>query len=942
MFNFVCEKKMNLRSELLKILSPTQILDKPIELIAYASDASIYRLIPKAVVQPESNKEIQALFELSHRIKIPITFRAAGTSLCGQAVSDGILVDVSRYWNKIEVQENGKSVSVQPGAIGSIVNAYLKNHQAKIGPDPASINACMIGGILANNSSGMCCGVTNNSYHTIESIEFILPNGILLNTASDNADSKLKDQAPELYQGLLEIKKEIISDPKLNLRIREKYKIKNTTGYSLNSFIDFERPVDILAHLLIGSEGTLAFISNAVMKTLPDYPLKYTGLLFFDNIENACSSIQLINDSGASAIELMDRAALRSVEHLKALPHFVKDLPDTASAFLVEYQCSNQDELSLIIAKVEQICNQLPLLKKPDFTSDTDKQADMWTVRKGLFPSVGAVRAKGTTVIIEDIAFSLDKLSSAIKDLQSLFQKHQYYNAIIFGHAKDGNIHFVISQSFNSQDAIKRYDLFMKDMVSLVVEKYDGALKAEHGTGRNIAPFVETEWGESAYNIMKRVKALIDPENLLNPGVIINHDKNSHINDLKSLPEVDDLITKCIECGFCEPQCPSRNLTLTPRQRIVIQRELERLGRSNNHEKRNQLLKDLDYYSFDTCAMDGLCETQCPVSINTAELTLLNRQGNSSYLYRKIASWLSHHFLFLEKILKLSLKFGHSLGHKNMYLLTKTMRRINKNFPLWSHYIPRPAKALPHSKGNNYFAVYFPSCSSRIMSDVASSEKSIAEVFLSLSEKANKLLLLPEDSKGNCCGALFKSNGEVEAYKDSVNQLIEKFWHWSNGGELIIVVDMTYCTQNLLNSLHYLTEENQKKYQFLTIVDHIDFVSKYIISNIKINKKIDRVVLHPNCSAQKLKLTENMRQMALRCANEVHVPIHLGCCGMAGNRGLQFPELTKSATEMEAMEVKQKQYQGYYSNGITCEIGMSQAVEQNYQSILYLVDRVSQ
>jgi D-lactate dehydrogenase len=201
-----------------------------------------------------------------------------------------------------------------------------------------------------------------------------------------------------------------------------------------------------------------------------------------------------------------------------------------------------------------------------------EEQAFLWKVRKGLFPAVGAVRVSGTSVILEDLAFPVEQLGDAIIDLQRLFNEYGYYNAIIFGHAKDGNLHFVITQSFNETPEVDRYDKFMREVVKLVINKYDGALKAEHGTGRNMAPFVETEWGGDAYAIMKRIKKIIDPDNLLNPGVIINDDANVHIRNLKELPTVEEEVDKCIECGYCEHVCPSRDITTTPRGRFVARR----------------------------------------------------------------------------------------------------------------------------------------------------------------------------------------------------------------------------------------------------------------------------------------------------------------------------------------------------------------------------------
>lgn len=422
----------------------------------------------------------------------------------------------------------------------------------------------MIGGILSNNSSGMCCGVKLNAYHTTKYIRFILPDGKMFNTEIHADYKRFEEECPHIFNELAAIRKEIVADAALFAKIRKKYATKNTVGYSLNAFADHEHPLDILAKLLIGAEGTLAFIAEAVLQTVPDYEFKATSLLYFPDIYSACQAIVPLRNAGAEAVELMDRASLRSVELFSGMPAVVKTLPPAAAALLVEFQ---DNSLKLLQVRVDMFLSHvhhLSLLYAPVFTADNEEQAFLWKVRKGLFPAVGAVRISGTSVILEDVAVAVEKLGDAIVDLQQLFIEFGYNNAIIFGHAKDGNLHFVITQSFNQPSEVDRYDRFLKAVVKLIVGKYDGALKAEHGTGRNIAPFVETEWGGDAYRIMKRLKQCIDPKNLLNPGVILNDDRNIHISNLKELPTVEEEVDKCIECGYCEHKCPSRDITTTP------------------------------------------------------------------------------------------------------------------------------------------------------------------------------------------------------------------------------------------------------------------------------------------------------------------------------------------------------------------------------------------
>jgi len=555
---------MDIQSQLTQIIHPTRVRTRLIDRIAYANDASYFRLVPQAVVQPNSISEIQSLFKLTQQHKIPMTFRAAGTSLSGQAVTDGILVDISKHWDKYNIEDDAKHIRFQPGLIGGALNNVLKPHRRRIGPDPASIDVCMMGGILANNSSGMCCGVIENSYRTIHSMTFVLPNGFTLDTASPNANQIFENEQPHITKGLLELKERILNSSTeykgetLARKIHRRYQMKNNNGYLLNAFLDFESPLDILTHLLIGSEGTLGFIAEAVFHTLPDYAYKYTGQMYFKNVRDAAAAITPIKQSGARAAEIMDRESLRSVEHLPGAPEILKQLPDGTTAILVEYQAEDLESISRFGKEAERVIKGLNLIHDVEFTDDPVAQAALWKPRKGIIPSVGAMRPPGTISVNEDVAFPIEYLADAVTDLRQLFNDFGYHEGAIFGHAKDGNLHFLVNQAFDNEEQIDHFDNFLRGMVGIVSGKYDGSLKAEHGTGRNMAPFVETEWGAEAYAIMRNLKSLLDPDNMLNPNVVINDNPQAHVTHLKSLTLVSPQIDKCIECGFCESKCPSR------------------------------------------------------------------------------------------------------------------------------------------------------------------------------------------------------------------------------------------------------------------------------------------------------------------------------------------------------------------------------------------------
>lgn len=954
-------------TSLTSILPASRIRDRLIDRIAYANDASYFRLVPQAVVQPNSIGEIQALFQFSQQNRIPMTFRAAGTSLSGQAVTDGILVDISKHWGEYSVEEHASKIRFQPGIVGGFINNVLKPHGRRIGPDPASIDACMMGGILANNSSGMCCGTTENSYKTIHSMTFVLPNSFTLDTSHPDAYKIFENEQPHIAKGLLELKQRILNsnakykNETLAEKIRRRYQLKNNNGYLLNAFLDFENPLDILIHLLIGSEGTLGFIAEGVLHTLPDYTYKYTGQMYFKNIRDAVAAVYPIKQSGARAVEVMDRESLRSVEHLPGVPAILKELPAGATAILAEYQASDSETMLQFKKEAGCVIHELKLIHDVEFTDDPIQQAALWKPRKGIIASVGAMRPRGTTSVNEDIAFPVQHLADAVMDLRHLFDDFGYTEGVIFGHAKDGNLHFLVNQAFDTPEQIQFFDKFLREMVGIVSGKYDGSLKAEHGTGRNMAPFVETEWGAEAYAIMRDLKSLLDPDGMLNPGVLINDDPQAHVTHLKSLTLVAPEIDKCIECGFCESKCPSRRLTLSPRQRIVVQRELAsmRLAALDSLEA-DSVSDDYAYAGIDTCALDGLCGTACPVGIDTGKF--IKRLRAEEVKSNKSTEWVVKNFGAVEKAVGLGISLGHAAekvigvnGVKSVSVIAEKV--TGSRLPKWNKSIPRHPKKLSDLRGlsGSKEFIYFPSCISRQMgvpsfkyqlsgaSDLTpdTSHMALSEAFLTIAKRANINLHIPPNADGHCCGMPFSSKGYKSANQAALHKTLTQMWDWSEQGKYPIVIDTTSCTHTLKTCGDDLTPEDKEIWNQLTILDGVEFLHDHVMPKLEIKPVDEEVILHPNCSARKLNLDSKMQAIAKQCVKNAVVPFALGCCAFAGDRGLTHPELTASATEKETAEILKRDYDGYYSSNITCEIGMKEATGKDYVSIVYLVEKAS-
>ncbi|VXB22626.1 Predicted D-lactate dehydrogenase, Fe-S protein, FAD/FMN-containing [Flavobacterium sp. 9R] len=706
-FTFLLRKTMSLspsyqkfKDQIAAVLDTGRILTNPLQTLAYGTDASFYRLIPKMVLLVHSEAEVVAIIKAANALNIALTFRAAGTSLSGQAITDSVLVVATHGWKNYELLDDKQKIKLEPGIVGARANTFLAPYGLKIGPDPASIGAAMIGGIVANNASGMCCGTAQNSYKTIADIRMILHDGTVLDTADAASVASFYEIQAHLIEEIKDLRHTIVANPALEERIRQKFKIKNTTGYSINALVDYEEPIEIIKHLMVGSEGTLAFISNVTFKTVVDEKHKSCSLLIFNSIQDACNATILLKSSPVAAVELLDRDSIRSVENDPEAPDYFKTLHEDACALLVE--CRDNDK-EVLLQKQQQVKAQIvsiPTFTDYEFTSDPKQYYFNWKARKGLLPTVGGLRKTGTTVIIEDVAFPLPQLAEACVALKGLFKKYEYHDAVLFGHALEGNLHFVFSQDFSNPKEVQRYEDLMAELAIIVVDQFGGSLKAEHGTGRNMAPFVEKEWGAAAYDIMKRIKKIFDPKNQINPDVLINPDPKVHLKHLKPLPESHAIIDKCMECGFCEPHCVSEGLTLSPRQRIVIAREISRLEATNDDPQRLAAIrKDVTYQLDETCATDGLCALACPVHIDTGKFVKHWRADAITDTQKKVANYIGSNMASTTAMMRMGLKvvsFFHSiLGTSVMSSISSGLHWISGgNIPKWIPQIPKGADKI--------------------------------------------------------------------------------------------------------------------------------------------------------------------------------------------------------------------------------------------------------
>ncbi len=925
---------------------PGRLSTRSTDRLKMSHDASHYALVPQAVAEPVDAAEVGRLFAAATAHGIPITFRSGGTSLSGQAGTDGILVDTRRHFRSIEVLDEGMRVRIGPGATVRAVNARLVRHGRKLGPDPASEIACTLGGVVNNNSSGMACGTAANTYNTLDSLVLVLPSGTVLDTGAPDADERLRALEPELYAGMDRLRDRVRGNPASVRTLEQQFSMKNTMGYGLNSFLDHTRPVDLLAHLVVGSEGTLAFVASVVMHTVPLLPHAMTGLLVFDDLSAATGSLPAILDTSPATIELMDAASLRVGQSDPRADEALRRIDvDRHAALLVEYQARTAAEVSAQGEAALPTLTRLPVSSRATLASDPASRARLWNTRKGLYAAVAGARPTGTTALLEDIVVPVAALLPTCESLLGLFARHGYEDNVIFGHAKDGNIHFLLNERLEG-GRMDRLLAFTDDMVALVLG-HEGSLKAEHGTGRIMAPFVRLQYGDELYEVMQEVKRLCDPRGVLNPGVIISDDPEAHTRHLKVTPTVETEVDRCVECGYCEPVCPSRDLTTTPRQRIVLRREMRAASESGDLALLRELEDDYEYDSVDTCAVDGMCQTACPVDINTGDLTKRLRADAAGPVASRAWRTAARHWQGSTRAASTALTVTRKLPDPVVRVPNELARRVADEdvVPLWSSELPAGGRPRPEGRAPRDPAdsspvarevVYFSACVGAMFGP-SDAGPGVRDAFISLCRAAGVALLAPAGLPGLCCGTPWRSKGMREGAAEMETRVAQALWDATRGGELEVVCDAASCTEGLATSLAHAAESDGR-YAGIRVVDAVDFVAAQVLPSLPVPRRIGRVALHPTCSSTELGLNDALLTVARAVADEVFVPDSWGCCAFAGDRGMLHPELTASATRVQSAEIADAgPFDAYASCNRTCELGMTRATGQQYQHVLELL-----
>jgi len=920
-----------LRGELEALLGPDRVLARASDVVRYASDASPYRLLPKAVVMAKEAGDVAKVFDYGRAHGVPVVFRAGGTSLNGQGQTDGILVDVRRHFGGVAVEEEGGRARVKPGTVLGHANRVLAPYGRKLGPDPASTDVATVGGVVANNSGGMRCGVVHDSYSTVRSLTFVLPSGTTIDTAAPGAAERFAAEEPELAAGLAAIRDEIRADAELSERIRRKFAIKNTTGYRLCAFLDADEPLEIFRRLLVGSEGTLGFVAEAVFETVPLPARTTTAWVHFPGIDEAIAPVRDLVGAGATAVELMVAPALITAAwNMVGAPQEWKELPPESAVLLVEFGAASEEELNTYLARADEILAGHETIRPLAFTRDAEEIELAWRVREGLHGLIGRLRLPGTALIVEDVCVPPERIAEGARDLQALLGEHGFLPGVA-GHASAGNLHFMLTPDFAKQEDLDRYEAFMGRLVELIVGKYDGSLKAEHGTGINMAPYVEREWGAKATELMWRVKRLADPDGVLAPGVVLNRDRGAHLRNLKTTPPIEESATTCVECGFCEPVCPSRDLTTTPRQRIVLRREMAR--QPEGSALRRALEEEYEYDALETCAVDGSCQLACPVGINTGTLVRELRAAEHGERAEALALAAAKRWGAVEAVSRAALRVGGPLARRT---------KRGKALPA-----PAPTR-MPQTRREDASAVYFPSCTNRIFgspgadgpisADIErfSSRRrgSLAEALVAVSERAGLPLWIPDDLAGSCCGLPWSSKGFAAAHAHKAAEMAERLWEWTDEGRLPLVIDAASCTQAVAG----IEDERLAEVQ---VLDSVAWAHDRLLPKLKVTRRVGSAALHPTCATRHMGLAPRLRSLASQLADDVYVPPSATCCGFAGDKGIAHPELTAAATRPQAEELAGRRFDAHLSSNRTCEIGLSRATGESYESFVFLLEELT-
>jgi len=612
---------------------------------AYATDASIYQILPGCVVAPRDGADIAAVVKYAADKGIPLAARGAGSGVAGEALCSGIVFDMTRYMNRIiSVSDDGGIVVCEPGAVLDDVNNRLAEYGRKIGPDPSSSNRATVGGCVANNSTGAHSLQYGYTGDYVESVEAVLADGSIIEFKNNfdpaaQDDEKLVSIASRCISILSEGQDVIANAQPKTKRNRSGYTV---AGICRNGKID-------LAKLLAGSEGTLAIFTKIALKTVPTPPVKGLLQLEFESLRQMAQAVPVIVDSGASACELMDNTLIDMA--VEALPEYRDILPAGAAAvLLVEHTGETEEQVRKKIKDTDSKVGTTAKNRKIVF--EPQQQKRLWKSRKDAVPLLDRKRGRKHPVpFIEDVSVGKERLGEYISKLEDI--KKRYGTAVSFyGHAGDGELHIRPYLDLGDPADVEKMQSLAKEVFSLAWS-LGGTISGEHALGLVRTAFIRQQYGDEFYELLCKIKNIFDPEGLMNPGKIIGDDENVMVKNLKAghklLPErlktdllfgEDELafeLEQCSGCGVCLSR--ETDLRMCPVFRVVGEELASTRAKANILRFRaSGQLKDEDFAEpafrkfLDLCINCRACSLECPSGVDVSKLMTAAR---AEYIKRK-------------------------------------------------------------------------------------------------------------------------------------------------------------------------------------------------------------------------------------------------------------------------------------------------------------------
>lgn len=905
---------------------------------AYSLDASPFEPRALAVVDVDAPENLQLLLRLARKHKVSLTFRGAGTGVSGQTIAEEVTVRlVGPHWKQIDVLDGGARVRAGCCAIGGDINAALKPYGRFLTSDPSSVGSAFIGGMAATNAAGLSCTVDKNIYHMMTDMHFTLMDGASVDTADPDSVAAFRQSHQNLLSELLKLRQRILGDEKMASTVRRKFSIRNTSGYSLNAFTDFDDPVEILKHLIIGAEGTLAFIHSVTVRTGRVMPLRATAFVGFESLETAMQGVlEMEAHCSLYAVEFLNAVSLQSLMQLQEFPDDLRHLGSDACALLLETRAGSPEALAANARQITGVLDKLGPASPVRFETDDTVCERLWDLRRALYPILAGTRASEEYAYSEDYCVPIENLPQACQSFVEILNRHGFTKSGVHGHALHGNLHFTMPLKLNdSKDVCKA--AMVIDEAADVVLALGGSLKAEHGTGRAVAPFVRREWGEDLYQVMHDLKRAIDPEGLLNPNVILNDNPNCHLENLKYAGPVDSTIDMCVDCGFCEYVCPSGDVGLTSRQRIYTLRAIAGLIEAGEVEKARRWQATFEEKGLDTCATDGLCAMRCPLGINIAQYMRRLRHDAAGNITHTVAKMVGSHFALAQHAASTMLHaasaahklMGHNLARGTGKLIGAA---INMQIPDLREVNLCGGSRVPAAgrDRNTDGVVYFPSCAVRTMGytrDAAHhSDRPLMDVTVTVLEKAGFDVILPGKTTTLCCGKAFETKGLFEEANLKSAELNAALLDATRNGRYPVLCETSPCLARMQKKLDHR----------LRLMEPVEFVLRHLAGRLHFKRVQRKVALHPTCSMREMGLVEKFKIVAEKCVTDVVIPERIFCCGFSGDKGFTHPELNAAALKTLAEQVKDCT-EGY-STSRTCEVGLTLHGKIPYRNILYLID----